>query len=64
MRELTLDIRCKETGYNGGIRGLPHYHEASHEMDNDHCVPTVYAEVNATCSQWQTVCGLKALKHM
>ena len=35
------------TGYNGSIRGLAHCDEAGHEMDNTHCVRTIYAEANA-----------------
>jgi dCMP deaminase len=35
------------TGYNGSIRGLSHCDEIGHLMENDHCVRTVHAEVNA-----------------
>ena len=35
------------TGYNGSIRGIKHCDEIGHLMENDHCVRTVHAEVNA-----------------
>lgn len=35
------------TGYNGSIRGMPHCTDVGHMMENDHCVATIHAEVNA-----------------
>jgi len=35
------------TGYNGSIRGIEHCDEVGHMMENQHCVRTVHAEVNA-----------------
>ena len=35
------------TGYNGSIRGIEHCDEIGHMMENQHCVRTVHAEVNA-----------------
>ena len=35
------------TGYNGSIRGLAHWDDAGHEMENTHCVRTIHAEANA-----------------
>jgi len=35
------------TGYNGSIRGMPHCSDVGHMMENDHCVATIHAEVNA-----------------
>ena len=35
------------TGYNGSIRGVKHCDEIGHLIENDHCVRTVHAEVNA-----------------
>ena len=35
------------TGYNGSISGLEHCDQIGHLMENDHCIRTVHAEVNA-----------------
>lgn len=35
------------TGYNGSISGMPHCDDEGHLMENDHCVRTVHAEMNA-----------------
>jgi dCMP deaminase len=35
------------TGYNGSIRGMPHCTDVGHMMENDHCVATIHAEINA-----------------
>lgn len=35
------------TGYNGSISGMPHCDDIGHMMENDHCVATIHAEVNA-----------------
>jgi dCMP deaminase len=35
------------TGYNGSIRGLPHCSDVGHMMEDNHCVATVHAEMNA-----------------
>ena len=35
------------TGYNGSIRGIEHCDQIGHMMENQHCVRTVHAEVNA-----------------
>jgi dCMP deaminase len=44
---IVRDKTILSTGYNGSIRGLPHCSEAGHMMENDHCVATIHAEVNA-----------------
>ncbi len=35
------------TGYNGSIRGLPHFDDEGHMMEDGHCGRTVHAEANA-----------------
>ena len=44
---LVRDRMILSTGYNGSIRGMPHCSEVGHLMENDHCVATIHAEVNA-----------------
>ncbi len=44
---LVRDRMILSTGYNGSIRGMPHCSEVGHMMENDHCVATIHAEVNA-----------------
>jgi len=44
---LVRDRMLLSTGYNGSIRGMPHCSEVGHMMENDHCVATIHAEMNA-----------------
>ena len=44
---LVKDKYIIASGYNGSVAGLPHCDEAGHLMENDHCVRTTHAEVNA-----------------
>jgi len=44
---LVRDRMILSTGYNGSIRGMPHCTEEGHMMENNHCVATIHAEVNA-----------------
>ena len=44
---LVRDRMILSTGYNGSIRGLPHCDEVGHMMENNHCVRTIHAEINA-----------------
>src|SRR6185312_9756076 len=44
---IVRDKMILTTGYNGSIRGLPHYDEEGHLMEDGHCVRTVHAEANA-----------------
>lgn len=44
---LVRDRMILSTGYNGSIRGMPHCTEVGHMMENNHCVATIHAEMNA-----------------
>lgn len=44
---LVVDRQLVATGYNGSIVGLPHCDEVGHQMEDNHCVRTVHAEMNA-----------------
>jgi len=44
---IVRDKTILSTGYNGSIRGMPHCDEVGYIMENDHCVATIHAEVNA-----------------
>ena len=44
---IVRDRTILSTGYNGSIRGMPHCDEAGHLMENEHCVATIHAEINA-----------------
>ena len=44
---LVRDRMILSTGYNGSIRGMPHCSDDGHMMENDHCVATIHAEMNA-----------------
>lgn len=44
---IVRDKTILSTGYNGSLRGLPHCSEIGHMIENDHCVATIHAEVNA-----------------
>ncbi len=41
------DRTILSTGYNGSIRGMPHCTDVGHMMEDNHCVATIHAEVNA-----------------
>ena len=41
------DRRILSTGYNGSISGQPHCDDVGHMMENNHCVRTIHAEMNA-----------------
>ena len=38
---------CIATGYNGGVAGLDNCCEVGHYLEDDHCIRTVHAEMNA-----------------
>lgn len=44
---LVVDKTIISTGYNGSVRGLPHCDDAGCMMEDNHCVRTIHAEVNA-----------------
>ena len=47
---LVKDNHIFGTGYNGAPKGLKECYEWGCSMDNDHCVRTVHAELNALIS--------------
>ena len=55
---LVRDKRILATGYNGSITGTSHCDDVGHLMENDHCVRTVHAEINALaqCSKYGIAC--------
>ncbi len=44
---IVRDRTILSTGYNGSIRGMPHCTDVGHMMEDNHCVATIHAEVNA-----------------
>ena len=44
---IVRDKTILSTGYNGSVRGLPHCSEVGCMMEDNHCVRTIHAEVNA-----------------
>lgn len=44
---LVKDRNILSTGYNGSIRGTPHCSDVGCMMEDDHCVATIHAEINA-----------------
>jgi dCMP deaminase len=44
---IVRDRSILATGYNGSIRGAPHCNDVGHLMEDNHCVRTVHAELNA-----------------
>lgn len=44
---IVRDRTILSTGYNGSIRGMPHCAESGHMMEDNHCVATIHAEMNA-----------------
>jgi len=44
---IVRDRTILSTGYNGSIRGTPHCDEVGHMMEDNHCVRTIHAEINA-----------------
>lgn len=44
---IVKDGQILVTGYNGSITGQPHCDDDGHMMENDHCIRTIHAEMNA-----------------
>lgn len=44
---LVRDRTIISTGFNGSISGAPHCDDVGCMLENDHCVATIHAEVNA-----------------
>jgi len=44
---IVRDKRILSTGYNGSISGQPHCNDEGHMLENNHCVRTIHAEMNA-----------------
>lgn len=44
---IAIDNSCIATGYNGGVAGLDSCCEVGHYLEDDHCIRTVHAEMNA-----------------
>ncbi len=44
---ITFEHKLISTGYNGSIAGMPHCSETGCMMEDNHCVATIHAEVNA-----------------
>lgn len=44
---LVKDRQIVSTGYNGSLPGALHCDDVGHQMEDDHCIRTVHAEVNA-----------------
>jgi len=55
---LVKDKRILATGYNGSMPGAGHCDDIQHLMENDHCVRTIHAEVNAIaqCAKYGISC--------
>ncbi len=44
---IVIDNSCIATGYNGGVAGLDNCCDVGHYLEDDHCIRTVHAEMNA-----------------
>jgi len=55
---LVKDKRIIATGYNGSISSAEHCDDVGHLMENNHCVRTIHAEVNAIaqCAKYGVSC--------
>ena len=55
---IVKDKRILATGYNGSIPGSEHCDDVGHLMENNHCVRTIHAEVNAIaqCAKYGISC--------
>lgn len=53
---ITIENKIVSTGYNGSPSGTPHCYDVGCLMENNHCVRTIHAEVNAIVT---SKCDLK-----
>lgn len=44
---ITIENKIVSTGYNGSPSGTPHCYDVGCLMENNHCVRTIHAEINA-----------------
>ena len=56
---IVKDRRILATGYNGSIQDTDHCDDVGHLMENNHCVRTIHAEVNAIaqCAKYGISCN-------
>ncbi len=52
---ITIENKIVSTGYNGSPSGMPHCYDVGCIMENNHCVRTIHAEINAIVT---AKCGL------
>ena len=57
---IVRDKTILSTGYNGSVRGLPHCDEAGCLLEDNHCVRTIHAEVNAIIQAAKNGTGIQS----
>ena len=56
---IVKDRRILATGYNGSLIGAKHCDEVGHLIENNHCIRTIHAEINAVaqCAKYGISCN-------